>query len=128
MAVALSTRTIVDANGLPIVVHEYDTSGTGVGPWIFGLSLFGLTKTDCSGTITAGGTAQSLVGIDAARREISVYNDSLGELRVSETGTASATNGISIAPGDLWEPARVPTNAISIWGATTGQKFVATRG
>jgi hypothetical protein len=70
--------------------------------------------------------AQTLVGAVAKPGKLEVYNDSTGDLRLALVGTASITAGFLIAPGGTYysNGAR-PFNAISIWGATTGQKFVA---
>jgi len=87
----------------------------------------GVTYTDRSSTITAGGTAQPLMAANAARKGFSVQNNSTENLTISATGTASANSGIVIPPGALYEaPVNgIPTTAISIFGATTGSRFDA---
>lgn len=83
--------------------------------------------TDKSGTVTQGGTAQTLMAANSSRRGFSVQNNSTGNLTISSVGTASTTAGFIIAPGQMYEaPAGgVPRTAISILGATTGQRFDA---
>ena len=98
------------ASPLPVALH-----GTGV------------AIVDRSGAIAAGGTAQTLSPANAARRGLFVQNVSNGDLRVSARGPASSAAGLLLAPGALYEcPAHLtPTAAISVWGATAGQKFEA---
>lgn len=87
-----------------------------------------VTATDKSGTITAGGSAQTLMAANANRRGFSIQNNSNGDLWFS--GLAAAVQSqpsMRIASGALFEtPAHaVGTTAISIIGATTGQAFTA---
>lgn len=83
--------------------------------------------TSRSGTVTSGGTAQTLAAANASRRGLTGQNISAGDLWINENGGAAA-----VAGSDSWlvEPGatfRVSTNeAVSIIGATTGQKFTAT--
>jgi hypothetical protein len=86
----------------------------------------GGTPTDRSGTIATGGQAQALASGNAARRWLLVQNTSAGVLYLSFTGTASLS-GLQLAPGSSYEspPFFCPTGAISIYGATTAQAFVA---
>lgn len=87
--------------------------------------------TDRSGTITTGGVAQTLALGDGTRRGLSIQNVSSGDLWVNVYGTASATAGRKIAAGDeyVWSMQQgsgsIPVNAVSIFGATTGQAFAA---
>lgn len=79
-----------------------------------------------SGSITAGGTSQSLAALNANRTHLFIQNISDGDLWMSEYGAAAVDGSGSyrIAPGLA---ARVLTrNAITIVGAATGQKFTAT--
>jgi hypothetical protein len=84
------------------------------------------TPTDRSGTITTGGVAQVLAAANASRVYLFVQNTSAGTLYLSFTGTASAST-LQLAPGASYEnPAHFcPTGAVSIYGATTAQAFVA---
>src|SRR5690348_14756535 len=85
---------------------------------------------DKSGTIASGGTAQSLMAADQARKGYSVYNASSGNLYVNDVGGTAVTTGgssFTIAPGTLYEspPNQLPIQAVSIIGATTSQAFIA---
>jgi len=87
-----------------------------------------VTTTSRSGTITAGGTAQSLFTAIVARRGLWVQNLSTGDLWISDAGTAAAAQpSLRIPAGALYEAPLngVPTGAVSIFGATTGQAFAA---
>jgi hypothetical protein len=84
--------------------------------------------TDRSGTITTGGTAQTLMAANTGRRGFSVQNLSSGDLWISDVGTAAASQpSMKILPDQVYESALtgVPRGAISIYGATTGQAFMA---
>lgn len=83
---------------------------------------------DRSGTIAAGGTAQSLAVANASRRYLRGQNLSGGDLWVREVAGAAAAGSPSY---------RVPAGGtfsintaqdVSIWGATTGQAWSATEG
>jgi hypothetical protein len=90
------------------------------------------TLTDRSGTITLGGTAQTLMPKNVARTYWIIQNQSSGDLWVNDVGgTAAATQP------SIWIPAGatytadlggVSSLAISIFGATTGQAFMAREG
>ena len=83
--------------------------------------------TDRSGSITTGGTAQQLAASNTARRSLTGQNISTGDLWINETGGTAAADtagSFKIPAGATFS---VSTNrAISIVGATTGQKFTAT--
>ena len=85
------------------------------------------TYADRSGTITSGGAAQTLMPANSRRRGFMIQNNSAGALTINPTGEASAGAGMVLQPGQLYEPPPfgVPTGAISIHGATTGQRFDA---
>ena len=86
---------------------------------------------DLSGTITTGGTAQTLSAANVLRKGYSVQNLSSGNLFVNDVGGTAVSTGtgasITITPGSLYESPRnqQPTRAISILGATTSQAFAA---
>lgn len=85
------------------------------------------TWIDRSSTITSGGVAQTLMGA-RNRGGFWVHNLSTGDLYINEAGTATtAGSSIKIPAGALYEcpPMSVPSTAISIYGATTGQAFSA---
>lgn len=86
-----------------------------------------LTLTDASGTITAGGTAQTALVAQAARKALQLQNISAGDLWYRFTGTAAVagTGSFKLASGAYWESdaGNCPNGALSIIGATTGQQF-----
>ena len=85
------------------------------------------TGTDRSGAITTGGTAQALAASNTARKGLTGQNISSADLWVNEIGgTAAADTAGSyrVAPGATFSVST--SRAISIVGATTGQKFTAT--
>lgn len=96
-----------------------------------------LPSFDCSGTITAGGTSQSLLTSSATRRGFMVMNLSADKLCISWSGAAScdaagsyslnpgATGATGYAGGSFVAPAALQ-NAVTIVGATTGDKFSCT--
>jgi len=84
-----------------------------------------------SGSITTGGTAQVLMAAKTQAHERSgffIQNISSGDLWIHDLGTATQDQpSIKIASGGFFTMvgADCPDTAISIIGATTGQKFVA---
>ncbi len=86
------------------------------------------TLVDKSGSITSGGVAQNLAAANLSRRGYLIQNISSGDLWFSTLGTASAeSSSLKLTPGQAYETQQggVGTGAISIFGATTGQKFIA---
>lgn len=86
------------------------------------------TYTDKSGTITAGGTAQTPFAINAARRGFLIQNNSAGDLWFNTLATAVQSQpSIKLPAGAYYESpyGGCPTTAISIIGATTAQAFSA---
>jgi hypothetical protein len=87
------------------------------------------TLTDRSGTITLGGTAQTLMIANASRKGWLVQNNSAGTLWINEIGgtAVQAQPSISITAGSLYtSPTPGASNAaISIVGATTSQAYTA---
>jgi len=108
------------AQGLPVtVVGTYGSDG------LAGIPL--TSGTDCSGTITLGGTAQALAAANAERRGLTGQNISAGDLWINEAGgTAAADTAGSyrVTAGSTFSVST--SRAVSIVGATTGQKFTAT--
>ncbi len=87
-----------------------------------------VTYTDRSGTIAAGGTAQTLAPANAARGGFLVQNVSSGDLWITSMGTASAAQpSLKIGAGQLYEfpQSGIPASALSIVGGATGQAFTA---
>lgn len=87
--------------------------------------------TDRSGTITAGGTAQTLASANTSRKYLLIQNVSAGDLWINFTTAAIAGQpSFKLASGDSFvqEGTFVSTEAISIFGATSGQAFSAKEG
>ncbi len=85
-------------------------------------------KVDRSGTIAVGGVAQELAPENSQRRGFMIFNLSDTDLWFSTEETAVADSpSILLESGDYYEEPLwgVSVGAISIIGATTGQKFVA---
>lgn len=85
-----------------------------------------LVYTDASGTITAGGAAQTISAANANRKAMQLQNISTGSLYYNFG--AAAGNGVGFllaANGGYYEnaPGLCTNQSISIWGATTGQAF-----
>lgn len=84
---------------------------------------------DKSGTIVAGGTAQSLMLASNIRNGFSVQNNSAGDLWINELGSAAVLSqpSLKIVSGALYETPRCYPcpYAVSIIGATTAQAFTA---
>ena len=86
------------------------------------------THTDRSGTITLGGTQQTLMAANSQRRGCVVQNLSTGDLWISELTTAVASQpSIKVPAGAEYTCSvnGIPTGALSIIGATTSQAFAA---
>lgn len=80
--------------------------------------------TNRSGTITAGGTAQQLAAANNNRRTLNIQNRSDDVLIINEHGAASETAGFELAAkAGISIQSR---NAVSVFGATTGQRWAAT--
>lgn len=82
--------------------------------------------TDRSGTITLGGTAQSLAVANDSRHGLRIQNISAGDLWINTTGANAAvagTGSFKIASGATWD--LTTSGPVSVIGATTGQQFSA---
>lgn len=79
-----------------------------------------------SGTITVGGTAQVLAVANDYRRQLRIQNISAADLWVNTLGSPAVigTEGsFKIIAGSFYDV--LTSKAVSIIGATTGQKFTA---
>lgn len=117
--------------------YETDTGATYIfngaawGPWEAGDSIVSGALTDRSGTITAGGAAQTLAAANPARRYLLIQNASAADLWINFTTAAVIDSpSIKLSAGDAFSMAAeyVSNQLISIIGATTGQKFTAKEG
>ncbi len=85
-----------------------------------------VTYVDHAGTITLGGTAQTVMAANSLRAAFFVYNESDTNMRVCfGPATASASVGFQLAPGYYWEPPAVSADTVTIFCATTGKAFSA---
>lgn len=82
-----------------------------------------------SGTVTSGGTAQTVFAANTGRKGGYIQNQSTGDLWLRWDGTAASATQLS-----FWLPAGafvnladlgITTEAVSLYGATTGQAFDA---
>jgi len=87
-----------------------------------------VTMANISGTITLGGTAQSLAAANPTRRGCVVQNLSTGDLWINDQGTAAASQpSIKVPAGGQYVCGSgggfAPGQALSIFGATTAQAY-----
>ncbi len=90
------------------------------------VSRAGLAITTLSGTITTGGTSQSLDVANAERRFFLFQNLSTADLWVRLNGATAAANQPSVrfSAGEMMLLDNgVPNGALGVFGATTGQAF-----
>jgi hypothetical protein len=93
---------------------------------VFTTAPVGVAPTDRSGTITSGGTQQTLMASNASRKGYLLQNNSTGDLWINSTAAAVVGQpSIKLGPGDYYESpySGTPVGAVSIIGATTGQAF-----
>lgn len=82
---------------------------------------------DRSGSITTGATAQTLAAVNTSRKALEGQNISTGDLWINEMGGTAAADtagSYKVPAGATFSIAT--SQAVSIVGATTGQKFTAT--
>lgn len=84
-----------------------------------------VANSSVSTTITAGGTAQTLLSANISRNGFELQNTSGSDLFFSFGSTASLTNGFKLPSNGTYSTLSnmVSTSLISIFGATTGQSF-----
>jgi hypothetical protein len=129
-----TSKAAVGANGLRVNIDSDTVPVTGTF-WqaTQPVSIASTALTDGSTTITAGGTAQTAFAAAAVVNGYEIINpDASSDLWISDTTTAAAngTGSIRIVAngGGYTSPAGMkPSAAVSIVGATTGQKFTARR-
>jgi hypothetical protein len=133
-----SLSTTVDGNGNLVPVHApAATSAQGVATPVGPQNPLPVVNTaasaasDGSGTVATGGSAQTLFGGIVPANGFLVQNNSSAVLWISDVGAASAggasiqlaANGGSFSTPSGYKPA----GAVSLFGATTGQAFMARR-
>jgi len=115
-----SLATVTDGNGNLVPANPLPVVNTA-----------GNAASDGSGTLAAGGSAQTLFGGAVPANGYLVQNNSAAALWISDTGAAS--NGgasIQLMPngGIFMTPSGYkPAGPVSLFGATTGQPFAARR-
>lgn len=84
----------------------------------------GLTFTDRSGSITAGGTSQQVAAANTARRYLLFQNHSDTDMWI-DFGIAAVANqpSVKVVAGGYFEPLVPPTEAVHVICATTGKGF-----
>ena len=133
-----SLATGVDGNGNLVPVHAPASTtaqgvATAVGPGnpLPVINLAGSAASDGSGTVTTGGSAQTLFGGVVPANGFLVQNNSSSALWISDVGAASAGGGsiqLTANGGVFATPSGYkPAGAVSLFGATTGQLFAARR-
>lgn len=94
------------------------------------INAAGSPASDGSGTIGAGGTAQTLFGGIVPTNGWLVANNSSAILYASDVGIATPGGAsLPVAAGAVFAtpPGYKPAGAVSLYGATTGQAFAARR-
>jgi hypothetical protein len=80
-------------------------------------------------TITSGGAAQNVLAGNLTRKYLIILNRSGADLWVRLDGVAGLNSGIPIVSGGNYEfITSVPTQPLSVFGATTGQQFIVMEG
>lgn len=132
MTIAAAGDTVTFAKGtasgrqtLADVVVAVNADGTAIGS-----GHAGTYTTETNSTITLGGTAQNAVAANTARTKLKFQNLSVGDMYVKMTGTAASGTGMLLPAGSFyeWEAHDIPTGALSVFGATTGQAYYVAEG
>ena len=87
-----------------------------------------VTRTDKSGTITTGGSAQTIIAANTSRKGWELQNNSSGDLWFNTLAAAIVGEpSFKLAPGQSYstDSGFADTGAVSLIGATTGQAFSA---
>jgi hypothetical protein len=128
--------TGLDSSGALVPVHTPATIVSGVATPVSAASPMpvinaaGSLASDGSGTVIAGGTAQTLFGGIVPANGWLVANNSAGTLYICDVGVATAAGAsIPVAPGGLFATPSgyKPAGAVSLYGSTTGQAYAARR-
>jgi hypothetical protein len=130
----ISTQSDVAGNLVPVHAPAAMVGGvaTPVGPTapLPVINTAAAAAVDGSGTVIAGGTAQTLFAGVAPINGYLVANNSSATLYVSDVGPA-ASGGASIpipAGAVFMTPSGYkPAGAVSLWGSVTGEAFAARR-
>lgn len=139
--VAIAVAMVLAVPAVAVAYLEVQTPagvsvGTAVQMWLNGANQAEavrstITPTNKSGTITLGGTAQTLAAANTSRHAFLLQNQSSGDLWVNDVGgTAAAIQpAIYLPAGSVWTCGGLAqpcsATALSLFGATTGQAFAA---
>lgn len=115
-----------------VKIGTYDRSADGHTQKVAAEGAHGAV-TNMSGTITTGGTSQSIYTATSAMMWLFIQNPATEtETLYVDIGRSADDDGTSIElqPGDALELAGtfIPTGTINLMATTTGHKFVAKRG
>jgi glutamate/tyrosine decarboxylase-like PLP-dependent enzyme len=130
------TLTVKDASGTTQTVFTHNPNGPAAAvnsqPVVLATDATlplptGAGETDRSGSITAGGTAQTIMAANAARKYFELQNlDASNALYFRKDGSPAvvgASGSFALTAGGFYSGQS--TGAVSVIGATTGQKFSA---
>lgn len=121
----LTTSVGVPVKGMPAALGQAAAAAS-----VPVVLAFGGALTNRSGTIAAGGTAQTAAAQNASRRYLLIQAPSANteSLWVNFDGTAAVTSqpSIEFPPGLIliWDAGFVPSGAVSVIAATIGTPFV----
>jgi len=131
-----SLSTGLDSSGNLVPVHAPAAivagiaTPVGTGSPLPVINTAGSLASDGSGTVSAGGTAQTLFGGIVPINGWLVANNSSASLYVSDVGTATSGGAsIPVAPGSVFATPSgyKPAGAVSLYGSATGQAYAARR-
>jgi hypothetical protein len=130
----ISTQADVAGNLVPVHAPAAVVGGIAmpVGPTapLPVINTGGTAAVDGSGTVVAGGTAQTLFAGFIPINGYLVANNSSAAMYVSDVGPATSGGAsIPIAAGAVFmtPSGYKPAGAVSLWGGATGQAFAARR-
>lgn len=131
---SISTQADIAGNLVPVHTPAAMAGGiaTPVGPTapLPVINAAGAAAIDGSGTVAAGGMAQTLFGGIVPLNGFLIANNSSATLYISDVGTASAGgSSIPIAPGAFFvtPSGYKPAGAVSLYASSAGQYFAARR-
>jgi len=120
----MATRSYTNLDKPVLQVEVVEDNGGGTATPRTGILPAG---TDRSGSVTTGNTAQPLAPANSARKSLKGQNISAGDLWINEVGGTAAVDAASsykIVAGASFSVST--SRAVSVIGATTGQKWTAT--
>ncbi len=141
-AASTTTLLVMTGSGVPTLPLSACTDGSAGPPQNVNIIQTVVTPTDRGGTITLGGTAQTLAASNASRKSLVVQNPctltgqgsiaALEDLYVSVTGSATVAGAGNFADLPACSSVEISWNgtvitaAVSVNAATTGHRWSAT--